>query len=119
MIAEDAGLAAGAEKTQVEAPVATPAVADCADGTYTGSAEGIGGTLNVTIEISGGKLTVTEIGPNYETPRYPGYGAIENGTFAEQIEAAQSDQIDGVTMATVTTGAIKRALRDALLQAAK
>ena len=119
MIAEDAGLAAGAEKTQVEAPVATPAVADCADGTYTGSAEGIGGTLNVTVEISGGKLTVTEIGPNYETPRYPGYGAIENGTFVEQIEAAQSDQIDGVTMATVTTGAIKRALRDALLQAAK
>ena len=119
MIAEDAGLAAGAEKTQVEAPVATPAVADCADGTYTGSAEGIGGTLNVTIEISDGKLTVTEIGPNYETPPYPGYGAIENGTFAEQIEAAQSDQIDGVTMATITTGAIKRALRDALLQAAK
>ena len=41
------------------------------------------------------------------------------GTFAEQIEAAQSDQIDGVTMATITTGAIKRALRDALLQAVK
>ena len=119
MIAESEGFVASAEKPQVEAPEAAPAVADCADGTYTGSAESVGGVLNVTIEISGGKLTVAEIGPNYETPRYPGYSAIENGTFAEQIEAAQSDQIDGVSVATITTGAIKRALREALKQAAK
>ena len=118
-IAESDGFTASASKPEVAEPEAAPAVADCADGTYTGSAQGIGGTINVTVEISGGKLTVSEIGPNYETPRYPGYSAIENGTYVEQIEAAQSDQIDGVTSATITTGAIKRALREALKQAAK
>ena len=60
---------------------------------------------------------MVEIGPNYETPRYPGYIGIENGTFAEQIEAAQGPEIDGITMATLTTGAIKEAVRDALMQA--
>ena len=119
MIAESAGLASGGEKTQVEAPAPAPAVADCADGTYTGSAEGVGGTINVTLEIADGKFTVSEIGPNYETPRYPGYFGIEGGTFAEQLEATQSDQIDGITQASITTGAIERAVRDALKQAGK
>ena len=59
---------------------------------------------------------MSEIGPNYETPRYPGYFGIEGG---EQLEAAQSDQIDGITQASITTGAIERAVRDALKQAGK
>lgn len=72
----------------------------------------------MTLTIKDGKISVDEIGPSYETPRYPGWGAIENGTFDEQIEAAQGDAIDGVTMATLTSGAIKLAAKDALTQAA-
>ena len=96
-----------------------PAPAEWNDGVYTGSGEGVGGTINVTIEIKDGVLSVVEIGPNYETPRYPAYFCIEDGTFAARVEAAQGPEIDGVTAATVTTGALKAAVRDALMQAAK
>lgn len=117
MIAADPAFEPCGTKAVIEEPAAAPTVWN--DGVYTGTGKGIGGELSVTIEIKDGKISVSEIGPNYETPRYPGWGAIENGTFAEQIEAAQGDQIDGVTMATLTTGAIKMAVKDALTQAAQ
>lgn len=115
MIAEDPAFA----PTERSYAIAerTPLPTALADGTYTGTGEGIGGQINVTLEIANGTISVVEIGPNYETPRYPGYIGIENGTFAEQIEAAQGPEIDGITMATLTTGAIKEAVRDALMQA--
>lgn len=117
MIAAEPGFVSVGTKAEVEAPAETPT--SWSDGTYTGHGTGVGGDIAVTLTIKDGKITVDEIGPNYETPRYPGWGAIENGTFVEQIEAAQGDAIDGVTMATLTTGAIKQAVKDALTQAAK
>ena len=117
MIAAEPGFVSVGTKAEVEAPAETPTSWN--DGTYTGHGTGVGGDIAVTLTIKDGKIAVDEIGPNYETPRYPGWGAIENGTFAEQIEAAQGDAIDGVTMATLTTGAIKQAVKDALTQAAK
>lgn len=115
MIAEDPTFAP--TERNYEIAERTPLPTSLANGTYTGTGEGIGGQISVTLEITDGQISVVEIGPNYETPRYPGYAAIENGTFAEQIEAAQGPDIDGVTMATLTTGAIKEAVRDALMQA--
>jgi uncharacterized protein with FMN-binding domain len=117
MIAEEADFAPTAKGAPVEKPAGIPA--ELADGTYTGSGEGMGGTINVTVEVKDGVISVVEIGPNYETPRYPGSYAIESGMLAEQIEAAQSDEIDGMSAASVTTGAVKYALRQALRQAAK
>ena len=116
MMAVDPAFVSCGEKAVVEAPAAMPASWN--DGTYTGHGTGIGGDIAVTLTIKDGKISVDEIGPSYETPRYPGWGAIENGTFAEQIEAAQGDAIDGVIMATLTSGAIKPAVKDALTQAA-
>lgn len=117
MIAADPSFTPCGSVPQIAEPPAAPTSWN--DGTYTGSATSIGGTLNVTLDIKDGVISVVEIGPNYETPRYPGYAAIESGMFAEQIEAAQGDQIDGMTMATITSGAVKLAVKDALTQAAK
>ncbi|MBR2834946.1 MAG: FAD-binding protein [Coriobacteriales bacterium] len=117
MIAKDAAFPASAQSFEIAEPEAAPT--EWNDGTYTGNAQGIGGMISVTLNIKDGKITVAEIGPNYETPRYPGYFAISSGLFAEQIEAAQGPDIDGITAATLTTGAVKMAVRNALIEAGK
>ncbi|MBS5478458.1 MAG: FMN-binding protein, partial [Coriobacteriia bacterium] len=87
------------------------------DGTYTGTGAGMGGDINVTIEVSGGHISVTDISPNNETQGIGGYEAIADGTYAQQVEAAQGPQIDGVAGATITSKAIEQAVRAALKQA--
>ena len=89
-----------------------------ADGTYTGTGAGMGGDINVTIEVSGGAIKVVNISPNNETQGIGGYEAIEDGTYAAQIEAAQGSQIDGIAGATITSDAISAAVRAALEQGA-
>ena len=106
------------EKTAVKPPSDVD-LSSIADGTYTGTGKGMGGDINVTIEVSDGHITVTDISPNNETQGIGGYEAIEDGTYAQQVEAAQSAQIDGVAGATVTSKAIEAAVRSALKQAAK
>ena len=102
------------------APLA--AVADEAsglvDGTYTGTGTGMGGDINVTIEVKDGKISVTDISPNNETKSIGGYEAIEDGTYADQVEIAQGADIDGVAGATITSKAIEDATSAALAQAA-
>lgn len=101
-------------------PTAGGATVDqCKDGTWTGSAEGVGGILNVTIEVKDGKLAVVEIGPNNETPAIGGYEAIEDGYFATSIEEAQGIEFDAATNATVTSNVVKLALQRAMDQAAQ
>ena len=106
------------EKTAVK-PSGEVDLSNLADGTYTGTGAGMGGDINVTIEVSGGTIKVTDISPNNETQGIGGYEAIEDGTFAAQVEAAQSADIDGVAGATVTSKAIEQAVRAALKQAAE
>ena len=85
-----------------------------ADGTWTGKGTGMGGDIEVTLEVADGKLTVVEIGPNNETQGIGGYEAIEDGAYAAQIEAAQGPEIDGIAGATITSDAIKTAVQRAL-----
>ncbi len=106
------------EKTAVK-PSGEVDLSNLADGTYTGTGAGMGGDINVTIEISGGTISVADISPNNETQGIGGYEAIEDGTYAAQVEAAQSADIDGVAGATVTSKAIEQAVKAALKQAAK
>ena len=89
-----------------------------ADGTYTGTGTGMGGDINVTIEVSGGAIKVVDISPNNETQGIGGYEAIEDGTYAAQIESAQGSKIDGIAGATITSDAISAAVRAALEQGA-
>lgn len=97
----------------------TTDAATYADGTYTGSGRGMGGFIDVTVEISGGAISVTDISPNNETKGIGGYEAIEDGTFADQVEAAQGAGIDGIAGATLTSSAIRDAVAAALAQAAR
>lgn len=89
-----------------------------ADGTWTGKGTGMGGDIEVTLEVKDGVLSVVEIGPNNETVGIGGYEAIEDGTYAAQIEEAQGPEIDGIAGATITSGAIKTAVQRALEQGA-
>ncbi len=88
-----------------------------ADGTYTGTAAGMGGDINVTLTIANGQITVDEIGPNNETKGIGGYEAIEDGTYAAQIEAKQGADVDVVSGATITSKAVAKAAQAALDQA--
>lgn len=89
-----------------------------ADGTYTGTGTGVGGDINVTIDVSGGTFAVSDISPNNETPGIGGYEAIDDGTFARLIEDAQGSDFDAISGATKTSEAIKKAVQEALTQAA-
>ena len=88
------------------------------DGTYTGTGIGVGGAINVTIEVSGGKISVTDISPNNETRGIGGFEAIEDGTYARLVEDAQGSGFDAISGATRTSEAIQAAVRAALGQAA-
>lgn len=88
------------------------------DGTYTGEGIGMDGWIDVTITISDNRLTVDSITQEGETQSVGGYEGIRDGTYAEQIDAAQGTEIDGVSGATITTLGVKDALQNALDQAA-
>lgn len=74
-------------------------------------------TISATVEITNGKITVTDIAGDNEARGIRGLEAIEDGTHAAQIEAAQGMDIDGVVDATLTPGGVSDAVADALAQA--
>ena len=91
-----------------------PAAAEAAlpaDGVYTGTANGMGGALEVSVSVEGGKIASIEVGSHSETPGITD-PAIEQIPAA--IVAAQSTQVDAVANATVTSEAIKAAVAAAL-----
>ena len=76
----------------------------------TGTATGMG-ELSVTIKAEDGKITeVTIVGDN-ETPSI-GQAAFED--LQQQIIDAQSADIDGVSGATITSGAVSEAAQAAI-----
>ena len=94
--------------------LAAPAAAQAAlpaDGVYTGSANGMGGALEVSVTVEGGKLTSVEVLSHKETPGISD-PALEKLPAA--IVEAQSTEVDGVAGATITSGAIKEAVAAAL-----
>ncbi len=82
-----------------------------ADGVYEGSANGMGGAVKVTVTVSGGKITVVEVGEHNETAGISD-PAIEQ--MPAKIVEAQSADVDAVAGATVTSEAIKEAVKAAL-----
>ncbi|MBE7007933.1 MAG: FAD-binding protein [Ruminococcaceae bacterium] len=75
-------------------------------GTYTGEAQGFGGTVTVSITVDANNiLDVKAEGPN-ETETVGG-AALE--PLAQQVKDAQGAEIDGVTGATFTSDAVKAA----------
>ncbi len=82
-----------------------------ADGVYEGSANGMGGAVKVTVTVSGGKITAVEVGEHNETAGISD-PAIEQ--ISAKIVEAQSADVDAVAGATVTSEAIKEAVKAAL-----
>ena len=88
------------------------------DGTYTGSGMGKSGNITVTLTIANDQITDVDIVDPGETVGIGGAEAIADGTYADQIIAAQGSDIEGIVGATLTTNGVKDAVDDALAQAA-
>lgn len=82
-----------------------------ADGVYEGSANGMGGAVKVAVTVSGGKITAVEVVEHNETAGISD-PAIEQ--MPAKIVDAQSTDVDAVASATVTSEAIKEAVKAAL-----
>ena len=89
--------------------------ANLTDGTYTSSAKGCLSDVNVTVTVSGGKMTDVQIDASGETPELGGNAAT---TLADAIlTAGGADGVDAVAGATMTSEAVFTAVNDCLSQA--
>ena len=84
------------------------------DGTYTAYGEGIGGRFEVTVEIADGKIIAVTVGENAETIDI-GSNAIDQ--LPGQIIEAQTYEVDAVGGASITSEAIKSAVKACLIEA--
>ncbi|MCR5450123.1 MAG: FAD-binding protein [Solobacterium sp.] len=80
-------------------------------GTYTGTAPGFGGDVEVALTVDANTITAAELKGDGETPTVGG-AALE--TLTDQIMEAQSAEIDGVSGATMTSNGIRQAAEKAL-----
>ncbi len=99
-----------ASAPETTAAAATTA-AEAAGETLTGTAEGFGGDVTVTLTSAGGKITESKITGDKETPDIGGKALPE---LEKQIVAAGGPEIDGVAGATVTSDAVKKAVASAM-----
>jgi electron transport complex protein RnfD len=79
--------------------------------TATGTADGFGGEVSVTLTVEDGKITECTIVSEKETPAVGGAAIPE---LTQQILDANSAEVDGVTGATITSTAVKSAAGAAL-----
>lgn len=82
--------------------------------TFEAASAGFGGEVKVTLTVENGKIVDAAIVGDGETP---GFGADALKPLAEQLVAAGSAEIDGVSGATVTSNAVKEAAAAALSKA--
>ena len=81
------------------------------DGTYTGSAQGFGGTIGVSVTVSGGKITAVNVtSASGETASYL---SSAKGVIS-RILSKQSPNVDTVSGATYSSNGIINAVKNAL-----
>ena len=83
-------------------------------GTYEGTAEGISSTVKVTMTFSESAVTDVVVDTSGETASY---GAAAADELREQLMAAGSAEIDGVSGSTVTSNAVMKAAKSCYAQA--
>lgn len=98
----------------VSLAVAMTANAALKDGTYTEDALGHNSPMTVKVTIQGGKITAIDSSANMETRGVGKFALIKLG---QEIIKKQSLGVDNVTGATVSSFALKGAVRKALQQA--
>lgn len=97
-----------------EAVAGATAIEGAVDGTYTSTQKGFGGDITAEVTISGGVITDVYVsGPN-ETE---GLGSVAVEKLPGAILASQSLNVDTVSGASVSSGAILAAVDDCLAQA--
>ena len=96
--------------------LATGLAAGASAETYTGTAQGMGGDVSVTLTVEDGKITAAEVVGENETKGI-GYEPCAEGTYAAAIVEAQGADIDNISGATVTTNAVKEAAKKAMVAA--
>ncbi|OON87154.1 FMN-binding protein [Oribacterium sp. C9] len=106
---------AAATEAATTAAEATEAAGNFVAGTYSGSDQGFGGKVTVTITTTDAEITDVQIEGKDETPTVGG-AALEE--LASQIKTKQSAEIDGVSGATLTSNGVKAAAA-AAIEAAK
>lgn len=108
------GLTACGSKTAGTADTtaaATSAATSAAAETLTGTAEGFGGDVTVTLTSVDGVITECKIAGDDETPDI---GVKAFAELEKQVVAANGPEIDGVAGATVTSDAVKNAVAAAM-----
>ncbi len=83
-------------------------------GTYSASAQGLMGPVTVTMTFNESSITDVVIDASGETPEIGGVAAEK---LAKQLLNMQGAEIDGVSGATVTGNAVKKAASDCIAQA--
>lgn len=83
------------------------------DGTYEGSGTGRNGTIDVTVTVSGGKITAIEINDNLEDEKW----LARAESVIDEIIAANGTDVDTVSGATFSSSGIIEAVSDALKDA--
>lgn len=83
-------------------------------GTYTATAQGFGGDVTVTITVDAESITDVVIEGAQETD---GIGSRAVEELPEAIKSAQSEEVDAVAGATITSKAIQTAAGEALARA--
>lgn len=83
-------------------------------GTYEGTAEGISSTVKVTMTFSDSAVTDVVVDTSGETASY---GAAAADELKEQLLAAGSAEIDGVSGSTITSDAVMKAAKSCYAQA--
>lgn len=97
---------------EAAAPVAMTA------GTYTATAQGHNGAMTVEVTVGETQITSIKVVDHKETYGI-GYGSFYNPVekLPSQMVEQQTVQVDSISAATVTSNAIKAAVRDCLTQA--
>ena len=81
-----------------------------ADGTYTGSGDGFGGTVSVEVTVSGGKITAIDVVNAAYLDKAKG--------IIDSMISANSPEVDTISGATFSSTGIKTAVQQALEGAA-
>ena len=106
--------ACNAASSSTAAPAASGAAGTYIPGTYEGTAEGISSTVKVTMTFSDSAVTDVVVDTSGETASY---GAAAADQLREQLLAAGSAEIDGVSGSTITSDAVMKAAKSCYAQA--
>ena len=83
-------------------------------GTYTSTVQGRNGNITVEVKVSATKIESVRVTDQKETPRI---GSLAVKSIPEAVVAGQTAQVDNVSGASITSQALRKGIREALVKA--